>query len=159
MTSSSIIWVCLSLFSNYCITSCLKWVWYICVDSFLLYDSINWMIQTRTNVACQLLQMCEGVVSELCGLDRPSSIFVRTIGRVVGALRSPHGGVGGAWVVLVQLVSSLVLLADLSQVVHAQAAQLFSDGALALHDNNNYYSSPTNKKINRKRFTAALRVK
>ncbi|TNN62861.1 hypothetical protein EYF80_026936 [Liparis tanakae] len=50
-----------------------------------------------------------------------------------GALRPLDGGVGGAGAVLVQLVGlPVVLLADLCEVVHAQAAELLCDGALTL---------------------------
>lgn len=52
----------------------------------------------------------------------------------IGAAGPPDGGgVAGVRAVLVQLrPPSLVLLADLRQVVHAEAAQLLRDGSLTL---------------------------
>lgn len=51
----------------------------------------------------------------------------------VGAVGPPDGRVGGVRAVLVQRTpTSLVLLADLRQVVHAKAAQLLRNGSLTL---------------------------
>lgn len=63
----------------------------------------------------------------------PVCLFTFFVGSVA-ALSSPHSRVGCVGTVRVQLVSSVVLLADLRQVVHAQAAQLLCDGTLTLSD-------------------------
>lgn len=74
----------------------------------------------------------------------PVCLFTFFVGSVA-ALSSPHSRVGCVGTVRVQLVSSVVLLADLRQVVHAQAAQLLCDGTLTLSDmcthKSQYYTS------------------
>lgn len=52
--------------------------------------------------------------------------------RSVTAARPPDSRVGRMGAVLVQLVSSVVLLVYLCEVMHTQAAQLLSNGPLTL---------------------------
>lgn len=60
-------------------------------------------------------------------------VCVRTISiRSVTAARPPDSRVGRMGAVLVQLVSSVVLLVYLREVMHTQAAQLLSNGPLTL---------------------------
>lgn len=59
--------------------------------------------------------------------------YIPTFIGSVGALGSPDGRVGRVWAVLIDLISSaLVLLAYLCQVVHTEATQLLCDGSLTL---------------------------
>lgn len=73
-------------------------------------------------------------IQPLATTDTSVCIWVHTsfIGSV-GALGSPDGRVGRVWAVLIDLISSsVILLAYLSQVVHTEATQLLCDGSLTL---------------------------
>lgn len=73
-------------------------------------------------------------IQPLATTDTSVCIWVRTsfIGSV-SALGSPDSRVGRVWAVLIDLISSsVVLLANLCQVVHTEATQLLCDGSLTL---------------------------
>lgn len=73
-------------------------------------------------------------------------VHVRTISiRSVTAARPPDSRVGRMGAVLVQLVSSVVLLVYLCEVMHTQATQLLSNGPLTLQ--HTQYSALHHKNI------------
>lgn len=89
------------------------------------------------------------VIEKLCYVyERSVCVCVRTISiRSVSAARPPDSRVGRMGAVLVQLVSSVILLVYLCEVVHAQAAQLLSNGPLTLqHTQHSHYTTKTSQR-------------